>query len=350
MLCFHPVYVGLIYVSLVLPQQVVPSPETRVAPEVVRTGRVELLSRARHDSYERACFSFIAGQRGDRCRDRVGNNFELEFGSRGDEFRVRTVTDDESLILDLGPRTFEQIESLPELKAEHSDLVAAKEGHAYLVRTKDSRQRGMALFRVVALAPGDRCTIEWLAIPDPILPTNGLKLSDELRGRLGDLLARSIPPDPPKPVLASPRVRLQLRAGAGGGNPNRINMIGEKSMYVEKISATPLSFEKPVEMNDESTAFFEGGVIPAEKQLIVTRVKYRGTCAGDSNGHGELLIRVGKDVIVKREEQKEPVEGEWSGRIAILPGDEHLVFAEIANSSSADVEISGEFAELAEGN
>lgn len=346
MFCLSPIGLGLVCVAMVFPWSEGAAPAPRVTPEVVRTGRVELLSRARYDSYERACFSFLAGERGDRCFKRLGYQLDLEYGNGGDQFRVRLVKDDNSLIRNLGMRTFEQIESLPELNADDHGPVAASEGHAYLLRTKGGSHRGRALFRVVKLVPGDRCTIEWLSIPDPQLPTNGLQLDDELRGRLGNLLADNFVAEPALPVLAKPRVRLQLRAGAGGGNPNRIDMVGEKSIYVEKISPTPLSFEKPVTMNDESTAFFEGGAVPAGKQLVVTRVKYRGTCVGDGNGFGELLVRVGDQVIVHKKDQEAPVAGEWSGRVVIRPGDEFRVIAEVANSSSADVEISGEFAEL----
>lgn len=330
------------------PQDVAPPPvvKSAVSPETVRTGRVELLSRKAYGSYERSCFSFAVGLRGDKGRNRVFSNYDLLFGNGPDAFTVRTVRDDESLIRDLGARSFEQIDALPELAPTDSVPVAAIEGHAYLVLTRDRDHRGSALFRVVSLTPGDRCTIEWVAIPDLIVPPNALNMSADLRARLGTQLAGQKIPEKPIPVLSMPRVRLQLRAGAGGGNPNRIDMAGEKSIYVDKISPTPLSFEKPVTMRDDSIAFFEGGMIPADKRFIVTSVIYRGTAVGDSNGHGTLIVRIGKTEIVSKRDEKEPIEGQWTGRIEIEPGDEYRVFAEVANSSTADVEIVGEFAAL----
>lgn len=326
-----------------------PPAKAAVSPETVRTGRVELLSRKAYGSYERACFSFSVGLRGDRCRNRVHNNYDLQFGNGPDNFSVRMVTDDESVIRDLGAKTFEQIDALPELEATESQQVPAIEGHAYLVLIKDRGHRGTALFRVVSLKPGDRCTIEWVAIPDLIVPPNALNMGADLRVRLGTQLATQKIPEKPVPVLAAPRVRLQLRAGAGGGNPNRIDMAGEKSIYVDRISEVPLSFDKPVTMNDDSIAFFKGGMIPADKRFIITSVTWRGTAKGDTNGHGELIVSIGGTELVKERDGKKRIRGEWEGRIEIVPGDEYRVFAEVANSSTVDVEIEGEFAPLESG-
>lgn len=326
-----------------------PAAKTAVSAETVRTGRVELLSRKAYGSYERACFSFSVGLRGDKCRNRVHNSYDLQFGNGPDNFSVRMVRDDESVIRDLGAKTFEQIDSLPELEATESQQVPAIEGHAYLVLIKDRGHRGAALFRVVSLKRGDRCTIEWVAIPDLIVPPNALNMSADLRVRLGTQLAGQKIPEKPLPVLAAPRVRLQLRAGAGGGNPNRIDMAGEKSNYIRKISPTPLSFDKPVTMNDDSIAFFQGGMIPPDKRFIVTCVTWSGTAKGDTNGHGALIVSIGGKELVKVRDGKKRIRGAWEGRIEIVPGDEYRVFAEVANSSTADVEIEGEFAPLENG-
>lgn len=326
-----------------------PAAKPVVSAETVRTGRVELLSRKAYGSYERACFSFAVGLRGDKCRNRVHNNYDLLFGNGPDNFSVRMVTDDESMIRDLGAKTFEQIDSLPELEATESQQVPAIEGHAYLMLIKDRGHRGIALFRVVSLKPGDRCTIEWVAIPDLIVPPNALNMGADLRARLGTQLASQKIPEKPVPVLAAPHVRLQLRAGAGGGNPNRIDMAGEKSNFVDKISEVPLSFDKPVTMNDDSIAFFKGGMIPPDKKFIVTCVTWRGTATGDTNGHGELIVSIGGKELVKVRDGKKRIRGAWEGRIEIVPGDEYRVFAEVANSSTADVEIEGEFAPLESG-
>jgi len=330
------------------PPQAVQPPAAKpvVSAETVRTGRVELLSRKAYGSYERACFSFAVGLRGDKCRNRVHNNYDILFGNGPDTFRVRTVTDDESLIRDLGARTFEQIDSLPELTAADSEPVQAIEGHAYLVLTKDRDHRGIALFRVTSLKPGDRCTIEWVAIPDLIVPPNALNMGADLRAKLGTQLAGQKIPEKPVPVLAAPRVRLQLRAGAGGGNPNRIDMAGEKSIYVDHVLPEPLCFDKPVTMDDQSVAYFKGGMIPLDKKFIITSVTWRGTAKGDTNGHGELIVSICGRELVKVRDGKKLIRGEWEGRIEILPGDEYRVFAEVANSSTVDVEIEGEFAPL----
>jgi len=47
-------------------------------------------------------------------------------------------------------------------------------------------------------------------------------------------------------------------------------------------------------------------------------------------------------VIVKERDSKERIKGVWKGSIDVRPGDESKVVAEAANSSTADVRITGE--------
>lgn len=143
--------------------------------------------------------------------------------------------------------------------------------------------------------------------------------------------------------LAMPRAWLQLRSGAGGGNPNRVDLLGEKSMYVDRFSTEPLSLATPPDMDEQSAAYAEGGHVPRGKLFVVTQIDYAGSAKGDSNGHGELIVSLKRNRIVAVRDTADPVRGTWTGRVEIAPGEESQVFVEIANSSTADVRITGEF-------
>ena len=76
---------------------------------------------------------------------------------------------------------------------------------------------------------------------------------------------------------------------------------------------------------------------------MVKRVTYSGTARGDTNGHGELIVKILDKVIVSKRNERKRIQGTWSGRIEVRPGQEGKVYAEVANSSSADILVEGEF-------
>jgi hypothetical protein len=136
-------------------------------------------------------------------------------------------------------------------------------------------------------------------------------------------------------------VLLQLRAGAGGGNPNQIFMHGKKSIYVNEVVDAPLDLSGDIDINEGSRAYFEGGYVPRGKVLVVTRAEYWGTAKGDSNGHGEFkLLVAGKEIVGVRNQDKVD-RMTWKGRLTIRSGDENTVYLEIANSSRGTVRIKG---------
>jgi hypothetical protein len=137
------------------------------------------------------------------------------------------------------------------------------------------------------------------------------------------------------------RVLLQVRSGAGGGNPNRIDMNGTTSIYVRRFSKAPLDLDKPVSMQEESVAHCNDGRIPEGLAFVVTEVVYRGTSVGDSNGHGEFKLVVGGKVLAQSIDSHLPTSGTWRGRLEITRDRMHDVFLEVANSSTGSAEIIG---------
>lgn len=154
------------------------------------------------------------------------------------------------------------------------------------------------------------------------------------------------PEDPPPPELARPRVVLQARAGAGGGNPNRIDLSGKKNAYVERVESQPLDLATPPLTRDPSLVYCEGGRVPTGQAFVITRATWSGTTKGDSNGPGGLKLVIAGKVIALAEEGEEPVYGAWNGRLVVRPGEESQTFLEIRNSSTADVLLTGYFEPL----
>jgi hypothetical protein len=482
------------------------------------TGRVSLLSRAKYDDYAKATFSFEQATRNERGRDGRWKDPELLFGSGGDFFEVYMVTDDRSVIVDLGERTLEDPGALPVFpawKAHATTRAPAVAGHVYAVHTKDPDSDHTSLVRVTELLPGERCTLEW-ACWQPALPKEPVELDllpgirdrlsvvlddairldrraeEERVGRLGEspevvlqvrtgaqggnrsrlrldgstdrlsgemspteldfsrpldpgsgpiwfakvglvpadrvLVVESVeicaaaPGDgngsgeaavslpcgeifrlqdqdgpvrvrleglalvrkgeedrvavdlanssaidarirgrlatpeeaarleplsflPSSDSAAEPRAVLQVRAGAGGGNPNRVSLLGKASPYLHRMSNDLLSFEKPVSTHERSVGYTSGLRIPRDKIFVLTAASWTGTAGGDSNGHGEFLLKVGGTVLAHVRDTKDPFRGSWTGRIEVRHGEEGRVFLEVANSSSGDVLLEGEFEE-----
>ncbi|HKB16271.1 MAG TPA: hypothetical protein VKF62_09395 [Planctomycetota bacterium] len=178
---------------------------------------------------------------------------------------------------------------------------------------------------------------------------NSSAIDARIRGRL-------VPPEeaarleplsflPSSDSPAEPRAVLQVRAGAGGGNPNRVSLLGKASPYLHRMSNDPLSFETAVSMHERSVGYTSGIRIPRGKVFVLTGASWTGTAAGDGNGHGEFLLKVGGTVLSHVRDTKDPIRGSWSGRIEIRHGEEGRVFLEVANSSSGDALLEGEFAE-----
>jgi RNA polymerase sigma-70 factor (ECF subfamily) len=161
----------------------------------------------------------------------------------------------------------------------------------------------------------------------------------------GFLVTRAPDPVPTVP-LAAPRAVLQVRSGAGGGNPNRVDLTGHTSIYVDRVAEAPLEFLAPPAMDDDSVVYFEGGHVPAGHAFVVTSVAYSGSSAGDTNGDGEFRLVVAGEVIFEVENGATALRDRWHGRLRIVPGEESRTYLEIANSSAGDVLLSGYFEAL----
>jgi hypothetical protein len=144
-------------------------------------------------------------------------------------------------------------------------------------------------------------------------------------------------------LLEKPRAVLQARAGAVGGNPVRVTLLGRGSNYLKRLLPGPISMERVTRMQDEAVAFSGGGRVPTGKVWVITRIEYEGTADGDSNGNGEFLVQVGDELIVRADRDHPSAKGVWEGRLEVRPGEERGVFVQVRNSSTGSATFEGAF-------
>jgi RNA polymerase sigma factor (sigma-70 family) len=259
-------------------------------------------------------------------------------------FEVRCVTDDRGFIWEFGNVDFDAARAgvAPSVEPKERFAIARKD-HVYVIHVLDTNTDTWALLQVLELTPDESIVFRWeiLEQTSPLIAA----LWDTSRD------------------LKAPLVRLQLRGGAGGGNPNRVFMDGSKNGYVDEIATTPLDFAVPILSSERFRAFVAGGTVPRGQVFVVREIEYRATVLGDSNGDGEFRLCVGPYLIAHIEEARGsdgafvhrlvtgaherldrkafPVSRTLSVRIPIRPGEEGHVFAEIANSSQCDVVLRG---------
>ena len=148
-------------------------------------------------------------------------------------------------------------------------------------------------------------------------------------------------------TLAKPLVVLQARNGAGGGNAHRVDMTGALHRIRARLRVE-IPWSPRVSIREESRAFVVGGLIPANKAFEITRVSWRGVAPGDSNGHGEFVVRVGGKMLVARKDDPAVTEGSWEGSLLVRPGQESQVEVVVANSSHIEARFEGRFIDLAD--
>ncbi len=119
-------------------------------------------------NYSSSAFSFEFAT---QDPDITNNDYDIVYGPN--VFRVNTVTDDVSFIVDLGdipladtPPTVELDEHRVGAYGEY-DFIDAVLDHTYYVRSVDGTGSLVAAFRVVGLEPGERVTIEWIRSVEP---------------------------------------------------------------------------------------------------------------------------------------------------------------------------------------
>ncbi len=270
-------------------------------------------------AYVVATYSFEHVTRDDA--EKTHNDWDLLYGNGpGDGLDVCTVTDDLSLIWDLGEVDFDT-PRIARPAPEGLERATAAKGHVYVIHTLDTDTDLWAKMQILEQQAGEWIIFRWELIKDP-----SVFLSMERR---------------PETLLKGGTVRLQLRGGAGGGNPRRVFLTGKTNTHVRFRDAKPLDMSGELAIDEEARAYAEGGYVPQGKVWIVRSIQYEGLAKGDSNGPGEFILRVDDTQVARVGNDPASFKREWTGRIVVRPGREARVFLEIANSSKGNVILKG---------
>ncbi len=138
--------------------------------------------------FGRSAFSFEHAERSDVRFGKSRHDFELFYGTvsldgDSDWIHVETAADERSRIRNLGKREWSELNELPEIepndqlyglsfahdddeleKVSHGTVAKAREGHIYLLRTKDANSDLVTALRIDQLVPGRSCHITWRLI------------------------------------------------------------------------------------------------------------------------------------------------------------------------------------------
>lgn len=338
---------------LALPQEAPPAargdaaapPARGSAAAHLRLPRAVLLDRSHHLDYGLATFSFLRGIRDDPGLELTRNDWDLQFTNG--ELYCRTVVDDRSLVIDLTAVDVSELAIAWDWGPRATpDGVTVRPGHTYVVLTRDDDSDIATLLHVVDLQPGRRCTLDWITT-DGTGRTQGSMADELVEGRRISEWLEEIHEHfrDERPRLEAPRVRLQARAGAVGGNAVRVYLSGE-TRRVDDVATEPLEVDGAVPEDTRPIAYAEAGWIPPGTAFVVTGATFHGVAAGDRNGEGRFRVVVGGTTLYTRGAGEMPIQDAWEGVQRLLPGSEQDTYLEISNSSAGELVLTGRFEPL----
>ncbi|MBL4770558.1 MAG: hypothetical protein JKY61_05335, partial [Planctomycetes bacterium] len=275
----------------------------------------QLLGRRKY-GYSQATFSFEYGTRDDPGGI-VRNDWDILFSGEG--FRVSMVTDDRSVIVDLGEIRLADVHPGLLEDAEQGEKALPKLGHSYLVWTRDTGTDLVSAFEVVDLKLKESCELNWYTV-NGNGQASGSFHDDGVGPPLVETMEALRHSFQASNVLTAPRIFLQARAGHQGGNPCRINGLGEVNAYFDGVSKARLDVMEPIGRKTKSLGFAEGGAIPAGMLFMVQRVTYRGEDRDGESGRGGFEIHIGGQSIVPKDYAKDLSLMVWTGSIPVRAG------------------------------
>ncbi|MEQ1632373.1 MAG: sigma-70 family RNA polymerase sigma factor, partial [Planctomycetota bacterium] len=346
----------------------VQAPPSRPFPEIL-TARALLRDLTRYGNYEDSAFSFelAYGGRDRKGKDKARGDYEV--GLSNDSLRVNLVTDDTSLLVDLGevplldlvridleaPAKLVQTAAeafFGKREAQRGNYLSAVHGHTYFVWTQDTNSDGVAVFEIVERSPGEQCVLEWYwtedgsyargSLPSP----KGKRTLAEAALQLRQCATAAWEQVTQPLRMQSPEVVFRARCGAIGGNPCKLYLSREHNGYLREIRSEPFDVTTSVGIHDERIGYCSGGLIPLDRKFVVTSVTWVGEARGDSNGGGLFHVQLDNLELVRVTERNDAIRGSWSGRVELVSGQEQRLFFAISNSSQGEVIVRGTFEPL----
>ncbi|MBK9386337.1 MAG: sigma-70 family RNA polymerase sigma factor [Planctomycetes bacterium] len=338
-------------------------PSPAPVPELIDP-RAELRAQLR---YEDRAYSFEYGASAKRSPKKTRNDWDVLLEL--DRLRACSVTDDQSLIVDLGAMELVELCQRPldalqrristaaasryaegaEERPRPFEMQTIELGHTYFVWTLDTDTDLASLCTVVEHEPGNRCVLDWYSTEDGRLARGSVASPRGSQSLTSIALAlRAAARAEFDRIwhlrdLVEPRVVLQARVGAIGGNDCRIDLASRQLGRFRRCSSEPLDLRTPIAIQEEAIAYRQGGRIPKGMKFVVTNITWSGEARGDSNGTGAFRIQLGEFEIVDAKPSHRPISGTWKGRVELLPGQESEAYFEVSNSSMGEVVFSGSF-------
>jgi hypothetical protein len=295
--------------------------QRRIAKASGRTAHVAAVVDQEHglklkgaDAYVLATYSFEFETRDDAKR--TLNDWDFLLAAK--RLRVRTVTDDRSEIWDLGETDFDKPKT--DRLAEGKPLEwPARKGSLYLIRTDDSNSHFWTKLQILEQRAGQWILFRW----ERVEPA-------------GDLLKLERRPDR---LMKSGAIRIQIRAGHGGGLPVQLYPDGGCTGFVEERADRPIDMDREADQHERNKAFVEGGLIPVGKTWILRSARIKA--AIHVQGNFEASAKGVTLASLKRGGDRTSLDETWKGRIAFRPGEERQLWAVVAFFSKCDVSFSG---------
>jgi hypothetical protein len=285
-------------------------------------------------------FGFESGTRDDMDKSR--NDWDFMYGSGRTRIDIRTISDDAGFIWNLGVVDFENLPEDVLKTAQSKEETEALLNHVYIIHTVDSDSDLWSKMKILEIDSMKWMIFQWEVIHNP----NKVLILERTPGN----------------SLKKPFVRIQIRAGAAGGNPSRVYMDGNMGACLDKRSPTPLDMKTAPNIRDDCVCYVEGGFIPDGKIFIVERIDFKADVLADSNRGGEFILNVGPYRIAHITDEQQIYTIDRGARsligshtrikhtvkmeIPIWPGHERYVYAELTDLSLCDVVVQGRFVEM----
>jgi len=283
-------------------------PETRVAA---------MLEREYGDKtgFAHSAYSF---EFGNRDEGKTGVN-DWDFLLTQGRLWLRTVSDDRSESWDVGETSFDKPDYDNPQVLKLPDRSEALKGRVYLIHTDDTNSNLWSKMQILERRPGQWILFRWERIT-----------------KIGDLLKLERRPER---LMKSGDIRIQIRAGHGGGNPVQVHADGSHTAYLEQMLDKPLDVDRELDSRERNTAFVQGGLIPLGKVWILRRAQIKATV----HAQGEFRLSAKGQTLASRDRGAGGgvVDESWKGRIVFRPGEERSLFAVVAYFSRCDLTLSG---------
>jgi hypothetical protein len=134
---------------------------------------------------------------------------------------------------------------------------------------------------------------------------------------------------------------VRIGTGAQGGQTSRVTLAGAVHRLAAKMMEEPFPFTISPGPHDPPRWYLVADEVPASKVLVLESIDVAAAAPGDANGHGEVGIALPGGDAFRIVDEAGPYQVWLEGRAMLLPSEAAEVAVEVANSSNAEISMSG---------